>query len=91
MELPSNDQLLASAVRFLIDGHEELAARMLLACSLNIRSKGVEELSIEHNYFGKHHYFDVMLKGPRIAYDVLRDHKRISSQLRGAGAAGRRG
>jgi hypothetical protein len=75
MEQPSNDQILASVVRFLIDGHEETAARVLLACTMEVQSRGRQWLSIEHNDFGYHHYFDVKLKGPRIAYDVLRNEK----------------
>ncbi len=31
----TDDQIIASAARFLIDGHEELAANVLLSCTLS--------------------------------------------------------
>ncbi len=60
----SADQILASAVRFLIDGSEGDAANMLLSCSLHswwyTSDFGVD-------------YWRFLLKGPRAAYDVLID------------------
>ena len=56
--------ILASAVRFLIDGSEGDAANMLLSCSLHswwyTSDFGVD-------------YWRFLLKGPRAAYDVLID------------------
>ncbi len=77
---PSDDQLLASAVRFLIDGSEEVAARMLLACSLKTVWWGLRPLRIEDTNFGVHNFFDVMLQGPRIAYDVLKQEQHPLTQ-----------
>jgi hypothetical protein len=60
----SDNQILASAVRFLIDGGEEDAASVLLSCSLHSWWWS--------NDFGCD-YYNFLLKGPRAAYDVLND------------------
>lgn len=58
----SDAQIQASAARFLIDGGEEDAASVLLSCSLT-SSWWTSDLGIDYKNF--------LLKGPRIAYNVL--------------------
>jgi hypothetical protein len=57
-----NDQLLASAARFLIDGQEEDAASVLLSCSLRV--------SWGWHTVGKY-ALDIKLTGPRATYEIL--------------------
>jgi hypothetical protein len=67
MALPPDEQLLASAVRFLIDGHEEDAASVLLSCSLSARETS-------SNWWEDGREITevvVTLAGPRMAYDAL--------------------
>lgn len=63
--------LLASAARFLIDGGEEDAANVLLACELAIWESG------DTWYVGDevHAALHVELAGPRVAYDALSDEQ----------------
>jgi hypothetical protein len=65
--LPNADVLLASAGRFLVDGGEEDAASVLLACSLSAWPSG------DTFYVGDetHEALHVELIGPRAAYDAL--------------------
>jgi hypothetical protein len=65
-----DEQLHASAVRFLIDGKEEVAARVLLSCSLE------HWVSESHGWINDD-YNDITIKlsGPRAAYDILADIK----------------
>ncbi len=64
LNFPSNDILLASAARFLIDGYEENAASILLSCTVEV---GLIEDSWSESAL------QVIIKGPRAAYDVLSD------------------
>lgn len=59
-----DDQILASAARFLIDGGEEDAATVLLSCSLNSWWCN-SDFGIDCRRF--------LLKGPRAAYEDLND------------------
>ncbi len=66
LEANFDERLHASAVRFLIDGGEDVAARVLLSCSL------VHEDIDTHGWIDE--YFDdiaIKLSGPRAAYDML--------------------
>lgn len=84
MELLNDDQILASAVRFLIDGHEEDAASVLLSCSLNIWDSG------DSWYVGSEttHGLHVDLTGPRAAYEILQDYNHaITKSIKQALAA----
>jgi hypothetical protein len=66
-ELPPADQLLASAVRYLIDGEEERAANVLLSCSAEFR-----EGPREHGTDGlMYRAIIVELRGPRAAVETL--------------------
>lgn len=74
MDQPSSEQILASAVRFLIDGHEEWAAHMLLTCTLDVQSLGTRwESSVLEPFYQQ--VFAVRVRGPRIAHNVLQDSK----------------
>lgn len=78
MNLPDMDVLTASAARFLIDGDEQDAARMLLACTLDIKASGDSWYSREEE---KTVYaYHVVLTGPRVAYDVLNDDDNMLGQ-----------
>lgn len=62
--MSSHDQILASAVRFLIDGGEEDAASVLLSCSLE------SEVTDSWMDYSKLH---ISLRCPRSSYDILND------------------
>ena len=72
---PPNDQLLASAVQFLIGADEVDAANVLLACMLDIkRIKGYQD-------FGRWvETIDIVLSGPRGAFDVLTKREHPTAQ-----------
>lgn len=75
----NNDQTLASAVRFLIDGGEEDAASVLLSCSLRVWESGDTWYSGDELHSALH----VKLTGPRAAYEVLTDDQHeITVQVR---------
>jgi len=81
MQFCDDDQLLASAARFLIDGNEEDAANVLLSCSLNIWESG------DHCFAGDevHSALHVKMSGPRAAYEILNDEKNpITTAIRNA-------
>lgn len=60
------DHLIAGAARFLIDGHDEDAANVVLACtSVRIAPSG--------DSFSGRQGLVVSLVGPRAAYDILDD------------------
>jgi len=60
----TNDQLLASAIRYLIDGGDEAEANVLLPCSLDYH--------IESEYFEGVN-LHIVLSGPRASYDILKN------------------
>lgn len=62
-----DDQLLASAVRFLIDGGDDQAASLLLACTLRVDPSGDTWWSGDEQQYAVHVY----VTGPRAAYDAL--------------------
>jgi hypothetical protein len=68
-DLPTPDEVIASAAKFLIEGGEDNAASVLLACS--IESLEVEEQSYWRGTTG--FGFAVWLRGPQAAYAVLAD------------------
>ncbi|MBA2518343.1 MAG: hypothetical protein H0V24_01630 [Chloroflexia bacterium] len=63
------EQLLASAATYLIEGHDEDAARLLLACH-------IEDLSEQEAGSWDPPSLLVELRGPRMAYDALVDLSR---------------
>lgn len=63
----SQDQTLASAARFLIDGGEEDAANVLLSCELEYWQSGDTWYSGDEVLHALH----VSLTAPRAAYDIL--------------------
>jgi hypothetical protein len=66
----TDDRLLASAARFLIDGGEEDAAHVLLSCSIAFDL--TEDVDFYNQPKGTY-YGDVHIQGPRSAYNVLND------------------
>src|SRR5690349_17662246 len=92
MQFPSGDVLLASAARYLIDGQEEDAASVLLACSLKLRGIGNEYHVSSDESFTVRDGDEVVvieLAGPRSAFDVLanRNHPITRSIHRAVAAA----
>ena len=65
-DLPPDDQLLASAIQYLVGGAEEDAASVLLACSLETEP-WIDRMSPDATY----HRMWVKLRGPRAAVEVL--------------------
>lgn len=61
--------LQASAARFLIDGGEENAASVLLACKVTAEDSGDSWWVGDEQIFAMH----VDFEGPRAAYEILRD------------------
>lgn len=72
----NEDVLLASAARFLVDGGQEDAASVLLACSLAVYESG------DTWYVGDetHRALHVEIHGPRAAYDALGDEQSAVGQ-----------
>jgi hypothetical protein len=69
-----DEQLIASAAQFLIDGGEEGAANVLLSCEMRVDNQGSMEVYTETNWHvGFRHVFVVMLECPRLAFDMLSD------------------
>jgi hypothetical protein len=66
-QLSPEDRILANAVQFLIDGHEEDAANVLLSCSLTITETDRTQWS--NGDLCKE--LTITLVGPRAAYDIL--------------------
>jgi hypothetical protein len=80
---PTEDQLLANAARFLVDGGEEDAASVLLSCSLAYHMP--PELYVSLVGPETHEPLDVRLTGPRAAYDILSNPEHeITVQVRRA-------
>ena len=62
---PTTEQVLASAAQFLIDGHEDDAASVLLACTF--------ALDAEDGGWSGNRYctsYDAVLSGPRAVFDA---------------------
>lgn len=59
---PSSDRVLASSIQFLVDGNEQDAANILLACDL--------DTEIEDQWDGVY-FISIILSGPRFAYEIL--------------------
>lgn len=65
--LPSPDELIASAAKFLIEGGDDEAASVLLACNTE-----VIRVTWTDHFDGRFTYgTEVDLRGPRVAYDIL--------------------
>jgi hypothetical protein len=83
-DIPTPDELIASAARFLIEGGDDDAASLLLACTVTSTEVTSED------YFNNRYTYsvEVNLRGPRVVYDVLsdKDHS-IYDQVKGAVSA----
>jgi hypothetical protein len=75
VQRPTHDQLLTSAVRFLIDGEEEEAATVLRSCSLNL-----EEDWYDAGFGEGFTVWFVTLTGPRAAYDILCEEEHSTTE-----------
>ena len=76
-ELPSGDELIASAAHFLIEGAENDAASLLLSCT------GGEPIGTGYTYydFGSlHETVNIHFRGPRSAVDILKQSDHVLSQ-----------
>jgi len=71
-----DEVLLASAVRYLIDGGEEDAASVLLSCSMDYRASGDTWCVGDEVHEALH----IRLTGPRAAYDILKDSSHAITQ-----------
>jgi len=70
-DLPKPDELIASAAKFLIEGGEDEAASVILACNVDaIRVTWTNHLDRRFTYG-----VEVDLRGPRAAYDVLSEQR----------------
>lgn len=70
--MPSDDQLLATAVHFLAEGQEVEAANILRACSLIVKDCGARDYTDDTNWhIGWRHIFHVAILAPRASYDIL--------------------
>jgi hypothetical protein len=79
--LPTPEQFIASAVKYLLEGRDEEAASVLLTCQ-------IETLSLAERDYGTE-YVDIGLRGPRVAYDLLtewswREHDSVARRIRSA-------
>lgn len=74
-DLDFDDRLLASAVRFLVDGGEEDAASVLLSCALELDlHQQMEYFEPEYDLVPVDRYkLEITFRCPRAAYDVLAD------------------
>jgi len=79
--LITSDQLIASAAQFLVEGGDEDAASLLLACS----AEQIEVVQTDFDGPYTNYGVAVMLRGPRVAYDILKSygaqHDKESSRL----------
>jgi hypothetical protein len=99
VEIPSDEQLLASAINFLIDGEEHEAATVLLFCSLHVDYSDLKIREVDVNSWAglRITYGDASfhLTGPRQAYTVLHDtahpvFSAVNQALRAVAPAGAR-
>jgi hypothetical protein len=75
-EQERDDQLLASAIQFLLDGREEKAAAVLLSCTLAYKEdRWINEEDVPYMEQGKEMPWNITpviwLTAPRAAYDIL--------------------
>lgn len=78
--LPASDVLVASAARFLVDGGEEDAASVLLACKLKVFESGDTWWVGDESHAALH----VEVHGPRAAYDALSEGTPIGESIKRA-------
>ena len=77
-EIPDNDRVQASAVTFLIDGHQEEAARILLSCNLEIDAHFVWLAPDEGYNDGT---LDVEIAAPRAIYEIISNAEHPTTKL----------
>lgn len=73
---PSEEDLIASSAKFLIEGGEDEAASVILACNMD-----AIRITWTDNWNGVWTYgAEVDLRGPRVAFDLLNDREAIAYQ-----------
>ncbi len=77
MDEIDSEQLEASAARFLIDGGDEDAASLMLACRINVYPSGDGWWQGDEY----HHALHIEVHCPRAAYDVLMDESNATGKL----------
>ncbi len=78
VDVPDSERIHASAVTYLIDGHEEEAARILLSCDLAVEAH-YEWLAIDEGYYDG--TFDVELAAPRAIYEIIDNAEHPTAKL----------
>ena len=78
VEVPDSERVHAGAVTFLMDGHEEAAARILLSCNLEVDAHYVWLAPDEGYYDGT---FDVELAAPRAIYEIINNPEHSITKL----------
>jgi len=78
VDVPDSERVHASAVSYLIDAHEEEAARILLSCDLAVEAH-YEWLAIDEGYYDG--TFDVELAAPRAIYEVVSNAEHPTAKL----------
>ena len=78
VDVPVSDRVHASAVTYLIDGHEEEAARILLSCDLEVEAHYVWLAPDEGYNDGT---FDVELAAPRAIYEIIDNAEHPTAKL----------
>lgn len=78
VDVPDSERVHASAVSYLIDGHEEEAARILLSSDLAVEAH-YEWLAIDEGYYDG--TFDVELAVPRAIYEIINNVEHPTAKL----------
>jgi hypothetical protein len=78
VEVPESNRVHASAVTYLIDGHEEEAARILLSCDLEVEAHFVWLAPDEGYNDGT---FDVELAASRAIYEIISNSDHSTTKL----------
>jgi hypothetical protein len=81
IKLPTPDQLIASSVKYLLEGQDEEAASVLLTCQVE------QYASVEGDWGGLS--VNIGFRGPRVAYDLLKewssaDYDSVARRVRAA-------
>jgi hypothetical protein len=79
--IPTSEQVIASAVKYLLEGRDEEAASVLLTCQ-------IEQYTTAEGDWGAS-YVNIGFRGPRVAYDLLKewnftDYDSVARRVRAA-------
>jgi len=73
-----SERVQASAATFLIDGHEEEVARILLSCDLDVEENYVWLAEDDGYHDGT---FNVELAAPRAIYEIISNPEHLTTKL----------